>query len=387
MSGNTFGNLFCVTSFGESHGPAIGCVIDGCPPGLALAGSRHPARSRPPPPGTSRHVTQRHEADAVEILSGVFEGKTTGTPIALLIRNADARSKDYANIARHVPSRPRRLHLLAEVRHPRPARRRPPVGARDRGARGRRRDREEVAARALTASRARPPGADRRDRDPVRDAGTHVTQQSVLRRRRERRAAPRGLHGRAAQVRRLLSARASTSIATRRAGRLGRAGLRQARRRHRLRDDGHQRGEGRRDRRRLRGGRAARHRARRRDDAARASSATTPAASSAASRPGRTSSVSIAVKPTSSIRLAAALDRHGGQRRRSSRRTAATTPASASAPRRSAEAMLALVLMDHALRHRAQCGDVQSRRRKSRPRRPPMSWRACVPRRRPKPGP
>jgi len=98
MSGSTLGRLFCVTSFGESHGPAIGCVVDGCPPGLALAEAdiqRELDRRRP---GTSRHVTQRQEADTVEILSGVFEGLTTGTPIALLIRNVDARSKDYSNI-------------------------------------------------------------------------------------------------------------------------------------------------------------------------------------------------------------------------------------------------------------------------------------------------
>ena len=99
MSGNTFGHLFRVTSFGESHGPAIGCVVDGCPPGLALDEAviqRDLDRRRP---GTSRHVTQRREPDAVEILSGVFEGRTTGTPIALLIRNQDARSGDYASIA------------------------------------------------------------------------------------------------------------------------------------------------------------------------------------------------------------------------------------------------------------------------------------------------
>ena len=99
MSGNTFGRLFCVTSFGESHGPAIGCVVDGCPPGLALeaADIQHDLDRRKP--GTSRHVTQRRELDTVEILSGVFEGHTTGTPIAMLIRNEDARSKDYASIA------------------------------------------------------------------------------------------------------------------------------------------------------------------------------------------------------------------------------------------------------------------------------------------------
>ena len=99
MSGNTLGKLFAVTSFGESHGPAMGCVVDGCPPGLSLseADIQHDLDRRRP--GTSRHVTQRKEPDKVEILSGVFEGKTTGTPIALLIRNVDQRSKDYGNIA------------------------------------------------------------------------------------------------------------------------------------------------------------------------------------------------------------------------------------------------------------------------------------------------
>jgi chorismate synthase len=99
MSGNTFGKLFCVTSFGESHGPAIGCVVDGCPPGCALGEADIQRDLDRRKPGTSRHVTQRREADTVEILSGVFEGRTTGTPIALLIRNEDARSRDYANIA------------------------------------------------------------------------------------------------------------------------------------------------------------------------------------------------------------------------------------------------------------------------------------------------
>ena len=99
MSGNTFGTLFSVTSFGESHGPAIGCVVDGCPPGLTLTAEDIQGELDRRKPGTSRHVTQRREPDAVEILSGVFEGKTTGTPIALLIRNQDQRSKDYGNIA------------------------------------------------------------------------------------------------------------------------------------------------------------------------------------------------------------------------------------------------------------------------------------------------
>jgi len=99
MSGNTFGTLFTVTSFGESHGAAIGCVVDGCPPGLELCEADIQAELDRRKPGTSRHVTQRREPDTVEILSGVFEGRTTGTPIALLIRNQDQRSKDYGNIA------------------------------------------------------------------------------------------------------------------------------------------------------------------------------------------------------------------------------------------------------------------------------------------------
>jgi chorismate synthase len=98
MSGNTFGTLFTVTTFGESHGSAIGCVIDGCPPGMVLSEADIQPELDRRKPGTSRHVTQRQEADRVEILSGVYEGKTTGAPIALLIRNEDQRSKDYGNI-------------------------------------------------------------------------------------------------------------------------------------------------------------------------------------------------------------------------------------------------------------------------------------------------
>ena len=98
MSGSTLGTLFCVTTFGESHGPAIGCVVDGCPPGMELSEADIQPDLDRRRPGTSRHVTQRKEEDKVEILSGVFEGCTTGTPIALLIRNTDQRSKDYANL-------------------------------------------------------------------------------------------------------------------------------------------------------------------------------------------------------------------------------------------------------------------------------------------------
>ena len=98
MSGNSFGKLFVVTSFGESHGPAIGCIVDGCPPGLALSEADLQDDLDRRKPGTSRHTTQRREDDEVQILSGVFEGKTTGTPIALIIHNKDQRSKDYGNI-------------------------------------------------------------------------------------------------------------------------------------------------------------------------------------------------------------------------------------------------------------------------------------------------
>lgn len=99
MAGNTLGELFRVTNFGESHGPAIGAVVDGCPPGMELTEADIQAQLDRRRPGTSRHVTQRREPDVVEILSGVYEGRTTGTPIGLLIRNTDARSRDYRNIA------------------------------------------------------------------------------------------------------------------------------------------------------------------------------------------------------------------------------------------------------------------------------------------------
>ena len=99
MSGNSIGKLFTVTSFGESHGPAIGCIVDGCPPGMALCETDMQVDLDRRRPGTSRHTTQRREMDRVKILSGVFEGVTTGTPIGLLIENSDQRSKDYTNIA------------------------------------------------------------------------------------------------------------------------------------------------------------------------------------------------------------------------------------------------------------------------------------------------
>jgi chorismate synthase len=98
MSGNSFGKLFSVTGFGESHGPAIGCIVDGCPPGMALSEADLQGDLDRRKPGKSRHTTQRREDDRVRILSGVFEGVTTGTPIALMIENTDQRSKDYSEI-------------------------------------------------------------------------------------------------------------------------------------------------------------------------------------------------------------------------------------------------------------------------------------------------
>ena len=98
MSGNSIGKLFTVTSFGESHGPAIGCIVDGCPPGMALSAEDLQGDLDRRKPGTSRHTTQRREADEVQILSGIFEGKTTGAPIGLIIHNTDQRSKDYSKI-------------------------------------------------------------------------------------------------------------------------------------------------------------------------------------------------------------------------------------------------------------------------------------------------
>ena len=98
MSGNTYGKLFTVTGFGESHGPALGCIVDGCPPGIEISEVDMQTDLDRRKPGTSRHTTQRREADQVRILSGVFEGKTTGTPIGLLIENTDHRSKDYSDI-------------------------------------------------------------------------------------------------------------------------------------------------------------------------------------------------------------------------------------------------------------------------------------------------
>ena len=185
MSGNTFGTLFCVTSFGESHGPAIGCVVDGCPPGLALDRSRHPARTRPP---QARHVAPRHAAARVRHRRDPVR-RVRGPHHRHADRAADPQrgpaQQGLREHRRHVPARARRLHVLAEVRHPRLPRRRPAVGARDGGARRRRRHRQEVAGRALRRAHSRPPDAARAERDSLRGLGTR-RRQSVLRRQRRR---------------------------------------------------------------------------------------------------------------------------------------------------------------------------------------------------------
>ena len=210
MSGNTLGTLYCVTSFGESHGPAIGCVVDGCPPGLALADADIQRELDRRKPGTSRHVTQRRESDTVEILSGVFEGRTTGTPIALLIRNEDQRSKDYANIAETF--RPGHADYAYWQKY----------GIRDyRG--GGRSSARETAVRVAAGAIAKKWLAERYG---VTIRG-HLVQmgpiaipfedwdarrrESVLRRQRDARAGARGVHGPAAQGRRFLRRAGSPS--------------------------------------------------------------------------------------------------------------------------------------------------------------------------------
>ena len=143
---NTFGRLLRVTTFGESHGPAIGCVVDGCPPGLELAVDDFVTDLARRATGRSRHTSQRHEADEVEILSGVHEGATTGTPIALLVRNTDARGKDYDRIAEQF--RPGHADYTYWQKY----------GIRDpRG--GGRRDRQEVAGPTPRRPGPRLPGA------------------------------------------------------------------------------------------------------------------------------------------------------------------------------------------------------------------------------------
>jgi chorismate synthase len=206
MSGNTLGTLFCVTSFGESHGPAIGCVVDGCPPGLALGAADIQRELDRRKPGTSRHVTQRRESDTVEILSGVFEGRTTGTPIALLIRNEDQRSRDYAAIADTF--RPGHADYVYWQKY----------GIRDHRGGGRASAREtavRVAAGAIARKWLR-----ERYGVVIRGHLVQLGPNAIPFEDWAGRARARSLHGRAAQVRRFLR-RQNHRHRERRAGRLG----------------------------------------------------------------------------------------------------------------------------------------------------------------------
>ena len=190
MSHNTFGHLFRVTTWGESHGPALGCVVDGCPPGIALTEADIQVWLDKRRPGQGKFVTQRQEPDAVKILSGVFEDErtggqvTTGTPISMIIENVDQRSRDYSDIATRLPPRPRRLRLFRQVRRARLSRRRAPVGARDRRAGRRRRHRAQDPGRGR--HRARRPGPDRpaRGRPRALGLGRDRTQPVLVPRRR-----------------------------------------------------------------------------------------------------------------------------------------------------------------------------------------------------------
>ncbi len=155
MSFNTFGHLFRVTTFGESHGPAIGCVVDGCPPGIPLTEADIQPWLDRRKPGQSKFVSQRKEPDSVRILSGVFQDErmpeqvTTGTPIALLIENVDATIEGLWRHPRQISSRSRRLHLLGKIWRARLSRRRAAIGARDRNPRRGRRHRAKDPEPAL----------------------------------------------------------------------------------------------------------------------------------------------------------------------------------------------------------------------------------------------
>ena len=260
MSGNTLGTLFCVTSFGESHGPAIGCVVDGCPPGLAARRRRYPARARP---AQARHVAPRDAAARI---------RHRRDPVRR-IRRADDRHADRASDPErgsaqqglrrdrgHVPPRSRRLRVLAEVRHSRLSRRRARVGARNGGARRRRRHRAgsgSPSATACVSAASWCSSAPSRFRSRTGRTSTRIRSSS-----RTRRIVPELEAFMDALRKSGDSCGAKITVGReRRAGRLGRARLRQARRRSRAGDDGHQCRQGRGDRRGLRERRAARQRA------------------------------------------------------------------------------------------------------------------------------
>ena len=303
MSHNTFGHLFRVTTWGESHGPAIGCVVDGCPPRIPLTEADIQPWLDRRRPGQSRFTTQRQEPDEVRILSGVFDGLTTGTPIALQIDNVDQRSRDYSAIAAQF--RPGHADLTYELKY----------GIRDyRG--GGRSSARETAMRVAAGGVARKVlGAGVRIRGALVQIGPHRIdraalglgrggRQSVLLPGPGHRDAVGELPDRGPQGR-LVGRRGHRGRGRGRAARPGRADLRQARRRHRRRADVDQRGEGRGDRRGLRRRGAVRRGERRRD--AHAATGVVEFASNHAGgilggiSTGQPIVARFAVKPTSSI--------------------------------------------------------------------------------------
>ena len=286
MSGNTIGRLFTVTTFGESHGPALGCIVDGCPPGLELSEADLQQDVDRRRTGTSHFVSQRREGDQVRILSGVFEGRTTGTPIGILIENTDARARDYEKIKDRF--RPGHADYTYQQKY----------GLRDYRGGGRSSARETVMRTAAGAIARRYLAQRLGVRifgylsqigalviEPVEPEFAY--QNPFFCPDPQRLARARGAHLEGARGRGLDRC-ARHRHGERRAAGPGRAGLRSPRRRHRPRADEHQRGQGGRDRCRHARRGAAGQRASRCADAAGLHAATTPAASSVASPPART---------------------------------------------------------------------------------------------------
>jgi chorismate synthase len=354
MSSNTFGKLFAVTTFGESHGPAIGCVIDGCPPGLPIDASEFADDLARRATGRSRHTSQRREADEVEILSGVYEGKTTGTPIALLIRNTDAKSKDYDNLLETF--RPGHADYTYWQKY----------GIRDPRGGGRSSAREttmRVAAAVIAKKWLR-------ERHGIVVRG-HLAQIGKI--------TPSAFDWDAVEQNPFFWPDASMvdeleayMDALRKSGdSVGarvdvcaenvppgprRADLRKARRRPRGRAHEHQRGEGGRRRRRVRRRRAERHRASRRDDAARLREQ--PRRRHPRRHLDRADRARVD-RAEADLEPAPARARHRPRRKSGrGRHQRRHDPCVGIRATPIAEAMVALVLIDHVLRHRAQCGDV-----------------------------
>ena len=371
MSHNTFGHLFRVTTWGESHGPAIGCVVDGCPPRHRAHRGRHPAYLDKRRPGQSRFTTQRREPDTVKILSGVFADEAQRR--AAHHRHADLADDRQRRSALQGLCRDQGLYRPGhadytydgKVRHARLSRRRPRIGARDRDARRGRRHRAARSCRASpsaarwcrsarTGSTA-PTGTGTRS-TAIRSSGPTPTSRRALGRLPRRRAQGR-----------LVGRRDHRGRRRRRARGAGRADLRQARRRSRRGADGDQRGQGRRDRRRLRRGGAFRRRERRRDAHGQRRQAGLPL------QPRRRHPRRHFHRPAGRralCRQADVVDPHAAPHRRPSGDEIEISTKGRHDPCVGiravpiGEAMLACVLADHYLRHRGQVGDSRRGRRR-----------------------